>query len=140
MIIKFKKLEPLAIIPTRKHPNDSGMDICSTETKILSYMERHTFSTGIAAEIPEGYELQVRPRSSLSSKNGVVAILGTVDQCYKGEIRVILLNTSNVPYTVNVGERIAQLVLAPVSLAEIEETDTLSNSDRGIDGFGSTGK
>jgi len=138
MIIKFKKLTSAAIIPTRKHDTDSGMDICSTEAKNLGPGERYTFATGIAAEIPDGYELQVRPRSGLSSK-GIDAKFGTVDRGYTGEIRIILVNNTMDFKTVGMGERIAQLVLAPVAIPEIVEVDEIADAERGANGFGSTG-
>ena len=140
MTIKFKKFDPLAVIPSRKHEHDSGMDLYSVEARELAPGERYTFTTGIGAEIPEGYELQVRPRSGLASKCGIVAILGTIDRGYKGEIRVILVNLSGSRYLVQVGDRIAQLVLARVELPTIEIVSELSQSDRGINGFGSTGE
>jgi len=139
-VLKFKKLDTLASIPQRAHPTDSGMDIRSVEAHTLGHLERHTFSTGLAAIIPEGYELQVRPRSGLASK-GIVAMFGTVDEGYRGEISITLVNLGNDTHTVSIGDKIAQLVLAPVVRPEIEETDDVrpSETDRGIDGFGSTG-
>ena len=141
MKIKFLKLDPMAKIPTRGHDDDSGMDIYSVETYILHPGCRYTFSTGIAAKIPDGYEIQVRPRSSLSSNHGIVTMFGTVDHGYRGEIRVCLVNLSQETYTINIGDKISQLVLAPVAIPEIEEVSVFDDTTtRGIDGFGSTGK
>lgn len=138
--IKFKKLTPTAQLPRYAHEGDSGMDICADETVGLTSMDYSVISTGIAAVIPNGYELQVRPRSGLAAKNAVVAAFGTVDTGYRGEIKVTLFNHGWNRYTVNRGDRIAQLVLAPVVRADIEETDDIcEETDRGTNGFGSTG-
>ena len=95
--------------------------------------------TGIACDIPSGWELQVRPRSGLAAKKGVVAAFGTVDMGYRGEIGVTLFNHSDKPVSVAAGDRIAQIVLAPVFRANPVETQTLSETERGEGGFGSTG-
>ena len=102
-------------------------------------MDKYLFKTGLAAEIPEGYELQVRPRSGLQCKSGVVAGWGTVDSGYRGDIGVVLYNFNDDYFKIEKGARIAQLVLAPVTIAEISETDELSETARGDGGFGSTG-
>ena len=144
MTIAFKRLCEGAVIPSRAHEGDSGMDLSAAETySIARNGGRHTFHTGIAAEIPPGHELQVRPRSGLASKHGVFAMFGTVDQGYRGEIMVTLVNSGREHYQVVKGDRIAQLVLAPVVLADIEELGSdarMSDTDRGADGFGSSGK
>ena len=103
--------------------------------------ERETIPTGIRLAIPDGYEGQVRPRSGLASRNGVTVLNapGTIDSDYRGEIKVILVNTSADPFVVNDGERIAQLVIAPVMRAEFV-SGSLGTSDRGEGGFGSTGR
>lgn len=140
--VKFKRLSKTAILPKYSHDGDSGMDVYSDEDYSLGHdCARYTFHTGIAADIPEGYELQVRPRSGLASKHGIVAMFGTVDQGYRGEIGVTLVNFGHEHYLVKHGERIAQLVLAPVVRARIVETEgELSKTSRGDNGFGSTGK
>lgn len=140
MKLKFKRLNDFAKIPAYAHEGDSGADICSTERiQILP----HSFArihTGLAAEIPHGYELQVRPRSGLQCVKGIVGAWGTVDEGYRGEIGVALYNHTDNPYLVEIGDRIAQLVLAPVIRAEIEETTDLDlKTKRGTGGFGSTG-
>lgn len=141
MKLLFKKLTPSATIPSYMHEGDSGMDVHSIETRSIGHEGCiHVFRTGIGAVIPEGYELQVRPRSGLACKHGVVAVLGTVDQGYRGEILVALQNNGHEHYLVKAGDRIAQLVLAPVARADIGETDDLGETERGADGFGSTGK
>lgn len=139
MKIKFEPTDIQATIPKYAHASDSGMDIASCEGVIIPPNSHAKINTGIRAEIPEGYELQVRPRSGLSSL-GIVAMFGTVDCGYRGEIGVQLYNLTQEPYTVNIGDRIAQLVLAPVTRAEIEKGMVFDGTDRGANGFGSTGK
>jgi len=139
MKIKFKKLNPNAVLPSYKHEGDSGMDVSSVEDAVI---QPHSFvkvGCGLAAEIPDGYEIQVRPRSGLQCKFGIVGAWGTVDAGYKGEIGIALYNHNDEPYYVRAGDRVAQFVVAPVLRVEIEETETLSESDRGASGFGSTG-
>lgn len=139
MKIKFNPTDIQATIPKYAHDGDSGMDIASCEGVVIPPNYHVKIDTGIRAEIPEGYELQVRPRSGLSSR-GIVAMFGTVDCGYRGEIGVTLYNFTAEPYTVSVGDRIAQLVLAPVIRAEIEQGMVFNNTSRGANGFGSTGK
>ncbi len=132
---------PLPAYATR---GSSGMDVRAVvrEPVTLAPGARAAIPTGLAVELPEGYELQVRPRSGLALKHGVTCLNspGTVDCDYRGEIRVILANLGNEPFRVCRGDRIAQLVLATVARAEIVTSDTLSETDRGAGGFGSTGR
>jgi len=140
MKLKFKKLDPNAVIPNYAHEGDSGMDVTTIDNVTIkphSFVKVHT---GLAAVIPEGYEIQVRPRSGLQSKYGIVGAWGTVDSGYRGEIGIALYNHNDDPYYVYAGDRVAQLVLAPVVRAEIEETCSLDATERGSDGFGSTGR
>jgi dUTP pyrophosphatase len=111
------------------------------EAIVLRPLERAMIPTGLYVEIPEGYEIQVRPRSGLAAKHGLTVLNtpGTIDPDYRGEIRVILANLSGVEFTLSPGERIAQLVVAPFVRAEWEPSDTLSETVRGTGGFGSTG-
>ena len=97
--------------------------------------------TGLFFEIPEGYEVQIRPRSGLAAKNGVTVLNtpGTIDSDYRGEIKVILINLGAADFTINSGDRIAQMVVAPVTQAAFSITDSLSETERGAGGFGSTG-
>ena len=140
-VLKFKKLSQTATLPKFAHETDSGMDVASSETVQIPPRSFRKVNTGLAAIIPEGYELQVRPRSGLQAKRGIVAGFGTVDQGYRGEIGVALYNHTDEPFAVNAGDRIAQLVLAPVIRPSIEETTAdLDPTDRGTNGFGSTGK
>lgn len=121
----------------------AGMDIraANEEPIVLGPLERAMVPTGLYVEIPAGYEIQVRPRSGLAAKRGLTVLNapGTIDADYRGEIRVILVNLSSEDFTVEKGERIAQLVLARHETIEWEESGTLSDSSRGEGGFGSTG-
>lgn len=140
MKLKFKLLNENATLPCYKHEGDAGMDVFAAETATIKPGGRALIHTGVSAEIPKGHELQVRPRSGMSYYHGVVSVFGTVDEGYRGEIGVTLYNHSNVDQKIEVGYRIAQLVLAPVTHAEIEQVEDLdTNTERGTDGFGSTG-
>ena len=130
-------------IPVYKTNGSVGFDIESNEDVIIKPGERKLIHTGLYMEIPAGYELQVRPRSGLSLKDGFVTILGTIDNDYRGEIGVIGVNINDTGYfQIDKGDRIAQGVLAPIEIAKFEKVnsiDELSKTDRGTDGFGSTG-
>ena len=121
----------------------AGMDLRAnlSESRILKPLERSIVGTGLFIELPVGLEAQVRPRSGLAAKKGVTVLNapGTIDADYRGEIGVILVNLSNEDFTINNGERIAQLVIAKHERAEWVEVDELSTTDRGEGGFGSTG-
>lgn len=137
--LKFKRLTDTAVLPSYAHAGDSGMDICADEDVIITPNGgRSLISTGLSSDIPYGYEIQVRPRSGLSSK-GIVAMFGTVDSNYKGCIKVNLYNFGSDSFEIKKGNRIAQLVLSPVVCATIEETEDVGVSCRGNNGFGSTG-
>lgn len=122
----------------------AGMDLKAnlSEPVILAPLERAMIPTGLFIELPEGFEAQVRPRSGLAAKHGISVLNapGTIDADYRGEIKVILVNVSNEPFTVNPGERIAQMVVARHEKVEWQETDQLGETARGEGGFGSTGK
>ena len=129
-------------LPLYAHPGDAGADLVASETVELQPGERVTVGTGTAIALPDGYVAFVVPRSGLAAKHGITIVNtpGTVDAGYRGELRVILLNTDrSTPYTVNAGDRIAQLVVLPVSRARFVPVDRLPGSHRGEDGFGSTG-
>mgnify|MGYP001567158588 FL=1 len=140
-MVKVKKLHPEAVIPKYAHKGDAGMDIYSVEELIIPLKERRLIKTGLSFEIPEGYEIQVRPKSGLALNHGLTILNtpGTIDSGYRGEICVILFNTSDKDYQVKKGEKIAQIVLKKVELMDIEEVNELSDSSRGQGGFGSTG-
>ncbi|MDG5491145.1 dUTP diphosphatase [Psychroserpens sp. SPM9] len=121
----------------------AGMDLRAnlSEPRILKPLERSIVGTGLFIELPVGIEAQVRPRSGLAAKKGITVLNapGTIDADYRGEIGVILVNLSNEDFTINNGERIAQLVIAKHERAEWEQVESLSETDRGAGGFGSTG-
>ena len=129
-------------VPEYAHPGDAGADLVATETVELGPGERATVGTGTAIALPVGYVAFVVPRSGLAAKHGVTIVNtpGTVDAGYRGEIRVILLNTDrSAPYTVTAGDRIAQLIVMPVKRARFVPVERLPGSHRGDAGFGSTG-
>ena len=119
----------------------AGMDVLAAEDVILAPGARQAVATGLAMAIPAGYEIQVRPRSGLALKHGISVpnTPGTIDSDYRGELKVILINHSAEPFEIHRGDRIAQLVLAPVTLAAWQEVDALDETSRGAGGFGSTG-
>jgi dUTP pyrophosphatase len=120
----------------------AGMDVVAAEDVTLAPGGRHAVATGFAMAIPEGYEVQVRPRSGLALKHGVTCLNtpGTIDSDDRGEVKVILANLGDAPFVVNRGDRIAQLVPAPVQRAELDMVEVLDETSRGIGGFGSTGR
>ena len=119
----------------------AGMDVVSAETVSIAPGARHPVATGLALAIPQGYEIQVRPRSGLALKHGVTVpnTPGTIDSDYRGELKVIMINHGAEPFAIARGDRVAQLVLAPVTQAAWDEVDELDETDRGEGGFGSTG-
>jgi dUTP pyrophosphatase len=119
-----------------------GLDVVAAEDLSLAPGERHAVATGFALAIPPGFEVQVRPRSGLALKHGVTCLNtpGTIDSDYRGEVKVILANLGAEPFEVRRGERIAQLVPAPVQRAAFREVDDLGSTERGAGGFGSTGR
>lgn len=132
-----------AVIPEYKTSGAAGADICALLDAPLT-IPAGKFAmvpTGLFFEIPEGYEVQIRPRSGLAAKNGVTVLNtpGTIDSDYRGEIKVILINLGAADFTINSGDRIAQMVVAPVTQVAFSITDSLSETERGAGGFGSTG-
>ncbi len=119
----------------------AGMDVLSAEEITLAPGARHAVATGLAVAIPPGYEIQVRPRSGLALKHGISVpnTPGTIDSDYRGELKVILINHGAEPFAIQRGDRVAQLVLAPVTLARWDEVAELGETTRGAGGFGSTG-
>ncbi len=131
-------------LPTYETPQSAGMDVRAnlTEDIVLKPLQRAMVPTGLFVELPVGYEMQVRPRSGLAAKYGISVLNspGTIDADYRGEVKVILVNLSDEPFTIRHGERIAQLVVAQHARVEWQESETLSDTERGAGGFGSTGK
>ena len=144
MLVKYIKLSPCAVDPERKTPGSSGLDLCAgyINVSLIRPHEILVVPTGIAVEIPLGLEGQVRPRSGLASKYGITIVNspGTIDADYRGEIKIPLINLSDEDYWIEPGERIAQIVIAPVSHIPWELCRELSPTERGNNGFGSTGK
>jgi len=141
MTLKFKRLVPDAVLPAYAHPSDAGMDLRSVDELTIEPGGRALVHTGLVVLLPPMYEAQVRPRSGLALKNGVTVLNtpGTIDSGYRGEVGVILANFGNAPFAVRKGDKIAQMVIAPVTQPEIVETETVDETDRGAGGFGSTG-
>jgi dUTP pyrophosphatase len=129
-------------LPTYATAGAAGMDVVAAETLALAPGARAAVATGFALAIPDGYEVQVRPRSGLALNHGVTCLNtpGTIDHDYRGEVKVILANLGQEPFAVVRGERIAQLVPSPVTRAFFAETDMLGETARGSGGFGSTGR
>jgi dUTP pyrophosphatase len=130
------------MLPAYAHPGDAGADLCAAESVTLGPGERFTMPTGVSIALPDGYAAFVVPRSGLAMRHGltIVNAPGTVDAGYRGEIRVTLLNTDrSMPYDIAVGDRIAQLIVMPVTRARFIPVDTLPDSHRGTAGFGSSG-
>ncbi|MBQ9740579.1 MAG: dUTP diphosphatase [Kiritimatiellae bacterium] len=141
MTVKFRRIDPSAELPTYAHPGDAGMDIRSIEELTIAPGARALVHTGLVMMLPPGYEAQVRPRSGLALKNGVTVLNtpGTIDEGYRGEVGVILANFGSEPFKVEKGAKIAQMVIAPCTRAEIVETDEVDDTVRGTGGFGSSG-
>ena len=141
MTLRFKRIHPDAVLPAYAHPSDAGMDIRSVADIVIPRGGRALVPTGLVAILPPMHEIQVRPRSGLALKHGVTVLNtpGTIDSGYRGEIGVILANFGDSDFYVAKGDKVAQLVFAPVVQPEVVETDTIDETDRGAGGFGSTG-
>ena len=139
--VKTLKLHEDAMIPEYKTPGASGVDLRTVKTIVIEPKDTVIVGTGLAFEIPEGYEMQIRPRSGLSAKTKlrVANSPGTIDSDYRGEVGIIIDNTGIEPITILAGERIAQAVIQKVEQVIFEEVDQLSDTKRGKGGFGSTG-
>ncbi len=141
MEVSFKRIHPDAVLPAYAHPGDAGMDLKSVEDLTIPPGKRSLVHTGLQMALPFGYEAQVRPRSGLALKAGVTVLNtpGTIDAGYRGEVGVILANFGDADFVVKKGDRIAQMVIAPVTIATIAEVAEFEASERGEGGFGSTG-
>ncbi|HET6570870.1 MAG TPA: dUTP diphosphatase [Solirubrobacterales bacterium] len=143
MDLRVAKLNDQAVVPSRAHAGDAGLDLYACEAAHLGPGERWSVGTGVAVEIPEGYAGMVLPRSGIARDHGIALVNspGLIDAGYRGELRVLLLNTDPAElFRVEPGERIAQLVVVPVGLPEPLEVEALSESSRGDGGFGSSGR
>jgi dUTP diphosphatase len=139
--LAFRKLREDAIVPTRAYDGDAGLDLAACERAVIGPGERAMVGTGLAVAIPEGHAGFVQPRSGLASRHGITIVNtpGLVDSGYRGELRIILLNTdAREEFVVEPGMRIAQLVVVPVVSAEPVEMEELPESERGVRGFGSS--
>ena len=141
MKIRIKKLHSEAELPAYAHgaSEDAGLDLRAVEHAVLKVGVAQAVPTGIAIELPSGYEAQVRPRSGMALKHSVTVNFGTIDPGYRGEIRVIMFNLGTNDYVIEKGDRIAQLIVSRYESIEWEESD-LSDSARGHGGFGSSGR
>lgn len=143
MQLRVVKLKDEAVLPSRAHEGDAGLDLYACEPAHMGPGERWSVGTGIAVEVPEGHAGLVLPRSGLAREHGIALVNspGLIDAGYRGEVRVLLLNTDPAEtFRIDVGDRIAQLVVAPVALAEPVEAEALGESARGDGGFGSSGR
>lgn len=139
--LKIKKLSEEAIIPNFAHKGDAGMDLYSIEEVVIPSSETRLIKTGISIQLPKNTEAQVRPRSGMALKHSITVLNtpGTIDEGYRGEICIILINHGKEEFVVTKGMKIAQMVVKPIYDINIEEVKELDNTDRGQGGFGSTG-
>ena len=143
MRLRFTRLSEAAVAPARAHADEAGLDLHAVESASLGPGERATIGTGVAVAIPEGHAGLVLPRSGLAMRYGIALVNapGLIDSGYRGELRVLLLNTDrHESFEVGVGDRIAQLVLVALAGPELREVESLEESVRGLGGFGSTGR
>ncbi len=140
--LRIKRIHPDAAMPFYAHAGDAGMDLRSVADLTIPVGGRALVPTGLVFLLEEGWEVQVRPRSGLAFKEGVTVLNtpGTIDSGYRGEVGVILFNSSDRPFKVAKGDRIAQIVVSPVVRAEVEEAFDVDTTERGGGGFGSTGR
>lgn len=140
--LKVEKISPKAIIPNYANKGDAGLDLYSINELILLPGERGLVHTGIKIELPESTEAQIRPRSGLALKHGITLVNapGTIDEGYRGEIGVIIINHGQEVFKVEMGMKIAQMVIKPVWRVQVQEVESLSEAQRGDRGFGSSGK
>jgi len=139
--VAFRRLRESAVVPVRAYEGDAGLDLASCERVVLEPGGRATVGTGLAVAVPDGYAGFVQPRSGLAARHGITIVNapGLVDSGYRGEVRVVLLNTdAREPFVVEPGMRIAQLVVVPIASVEPVETEELPESERGVRGFGSS--
>ena len=139
MTIKIKKLREDAILPKYAQPGDAGMDVYANETIILQPGERDVVSTGIAMAIPLGYVGLIWDKSGLASKHGLKTMAGVIDSGYRGEIKILMHNLSTQSYTVEKGNKVAQMLIQPIEQRNVLEVTELEDTLRGDAGFGSTG-
>lgn len=143
LTIKIKKLDNNFSLPEYATKGSAGMDLTAgiNDQITLKPMERKLIPTGFIIELPEGFEAQIRPRSGMSIKHGITLVncVGTIDEDYRGEVCVPLINLSGENYTISPGDRIAQMIISPVIKVELSEVNLVNSTSRDIGGFGSTG-
>ncbi len=137
--LKIQRLHPEAKLPSKANAGDAAFDLSTTEAKILQPGERHTFGLGFSAEFPPEYVALIRDRSSLGSR-GLHCLAGVIDSSYRGEWKVVMLNTSTEAQSIAAGDRIAQCLILPVPEVHVTEVKELSTTGRGAGGFGSSGQ
>ncbi|MFH1238453.1 MAG: dUTP diphosphatase [archaeon] len=138
--IKVKKLKENAIVPRYAHNGDAAMDLFSTEDYLVPAGKRQLVSTGISMELPEGYFASIRGKSGLAYKKGICILGGVIEYTYRGEYGVIVLNTGNDDFEIKVGDKVAQVIIAPIATADVEVVEELSETVRGDGAWGSTGE
>ncbi|MEH7082947.1 dUTP diphosphatase [Neobacillus drentensis] len=140
--LKVKLIDDEAVLPHQAYEGDAGLDLFSIEEKIIKAGEAGLIRTGIQIELPKGTEAQIRPRSGLALKHSITVLNspGTIDEGYRGEIKIILINHGKEDFTIEKQMRIAQMVIAPVLKVNLIETEILSDTGRSEGGFGSSGK
>ncbi|VVB80299.1 Deoxyuridine 5'-triphosphate nucleotidohydrolase [uncultured archaeon] len=139
MKLFVKKLHPNAILPSYAHAGDAGLDIYSVEDKIIQPGERALISTGLSMEFPAGYVCLIWDKSGIAAKNGIKTMGGVIEHTYRGEYKIVMLNTSKEDFKISKGQKIAQALIQPIVTAEVEEVQELTETKRGEGGFGSTG-
>lgn len=137
--IKVKRLKEHAVVPSYAHMGDAAMDLCSAEDYVVPSGKRQLVLTGIAMELPVGYWANIRGKSGLAYKKGISILGGVIECTYRGEYGVVVLNTGEEDFEIKAGDKVAQVVVAPVAVAEVEVVEELGESDRGDGAWGSTG-
>ncbi|MGV8169663.1 MAG: dUTP diphosphatase [Candidatus Nanoarchaeia archaeon] len=140
MRMKVKKIHPDAKLPSYAHEGDAGMDVFALEDCTLKAGERKTLRTGISYELEPGFVSLIWDKSGLASKHGLKTMAGVIESNYRGELMIVLLNTSDVDYHIEKGDKIANMLIQPVTAAKIEEVQELSDANRGTNAFGSSGR
>jgi len=140
MKLKFQKIKSEATIPTQANKTDAGFDLYSLEDKVLQPGKQYNFPIGIKSEIPDGYFVQINPKSGLAVKAGIDTLAGVIDSGFRGEWVIAIINFGIEAYEFKKGDKIAQGILLPVPVVEIVESDDFSGSERGDKAFGSSGR
>ncbi len=140
MKAKFKRLHPEAKLPMHGRAGDAGLDVFAVEKVTILPRERAMVPLGFAMEMPTGYVALVWDRSGMAAKHGIHSLAGVIDCTYRGEVKVVLYNTTDQPYEIQVGDKVAQLLIQQHETVAFEEVDELSDTERGADGWLSSGK